>query len=348
MKKVIFSILVFFFNILPIYALTFDMSVVATEMKVKAGTSVSVDVNLVNIKDTASGISSCQLEIAADDGVVIGSNLSTYGNWQYISGVKGYSFDTTDSVLSNTKIFTIPLVVNKSGKLKIANIICTDIDDQQFKTSDKEITFTVVSNASSSSSSGGQSSSSSSSSSQPPSNSKPSSSSQPSSNLPSSSQPSSNASSSSNGGTSSSGSSNSSSSGELNSNLYLADIKVTGGDINFVKDNFEYGIIVNNFDEFAIEPVVENDGDMFDVSESFADDQKKFVITLWNETGDMQKYTLYVIENSKVADNSSSSAVVSKDDKDYSGIFIAIIVVLILINVGRVGYKLYKQEIKKL
>lgn len=319
MKKIVLGILVFFFNILPIYALSFELKAVVNKTKVSVGEKVNIDVSLSNIKETSSGIASCELKIAMDDGIVIDNKVITYGNWQSISGVRGYSFDTIDAVLSDMKVFTIPVVVNKTGKVSITNIICTDIDDVQSQSDNKVISFTVESEVPSSSSS----------SSNPALSSKPSSSSKSSS----SQDPSLN---------SSSSSSESSTDDEL---VYLADIKLTDGEINFKKDVFEYGVIVTDLDNFVIEPIIENDGDLFDISESFVDEKKTFVITVWNENNDMSKYTLYVIENENP---SSSSSNVSIDDKqDYSVIFIIIIIILVLINLGRIYCKKYKSKSKK-
>lgn len=329
MRKFAFSILVFFFNILPIYALSFEMTSNVNKLEVNVSEKANIDISLNNIKDSDKGIASCELKIDFDKGIQLDNKITTYGNWQSISGTRGYSFDTIDAVLTNTKIFTIPVIVNNTGKVKISSIVCTDVDDKQAASSDIEVLFTVKSEEPSSSSSSSGSSSS-----------KPSSSS---SSKPSSSSSSDKSSSSSQDNSSSSSMSSSDSSGEDVPGeplVYLADLKVTGGVINFRYNVFEYGILVDDLDNFSIEPIKKNETDMFDISESFANDKKTFVVTVWNKDDDMQKYTLYVVENSP----SSSTPQVVDNKKDYSGVFIIIIVVLVIINIARIGYNMYKNK----
>lgn len=318
MKKIFLSILVFFFNIVPIYALSFKMEPSFNSMIVSDGDTVKVDVYLNDILDTASGISACALKITADDGIKINDEIKTYGNWQGMRGSKGYSFDTTDVVLTNTKIFTISVTVNQSGSVKLTDIVCTDIDDVQNNADNKVITFAIENKASSSSQA--------SSSKQPAA----SSSSKPSvSNQSSSSQ-------------------SSSSLTNNETNVYLKDLIVTGGIINFNKEIFEYNIIVDDYDNVSVKCVVELEGsDTCSVSESLEEDLKNFVVTVWNKDGKSQKYILYMTKN-LLPESSSGNTInpIVTEKKDYSFIFIVIIIILVLVNVGRICYN-YSRNKKK-
>jgi len=342
MKRVIFGLFIFFFNILPIYALSFDMDAVSVESTVSVGSKVNIDVFLKNIQGTSSGISSCELNIVLSDGIELDGSVKTYDNWQFTSGVRGYSFDTIDSILANTRVFTIPVIVRKSGSVKITDIVCTDIEDNQASDVDDIVTLNIAGNNSSSSSRPSSSSSSSKPSSSSSSSSKPSSSSLPTSSNPSS------GSSSTNNVPSSSSSSNkpSSSSSASNTNgVYLKDLVITGGSINFSRDVFSYGVVVEDMNKFSVRPVVIDSSYMFDIGESYSDDTKIYTITLWDKDDNVQKYTLYVVEKSKA--DASSSLDNNKNISDYSYIFKAIIVILVLVNLGRIGYKLYKEGIIK-
>jgi len=330
MKKCFLSILVFFFNIMPIYALSFKIEPSYNSKTVSVGETVGVDIYLNDISDTNSGISACTMKISADNGIIIKDKIETYGNWQGISGSKGYSFDTIDTVLSNTKIFTVSVTVNQSGGLKFSEIVCTDVDDVQNTAENKEVVFTVESKQPSSSNPASSKPSSSASSSKPTS-SKPSSSSQ---NTGSSSKPSSSSSSSSN---------NSSSNNENNEHVYLTDIIVTGGVINFNKEIFEYNIIVDDFDAFSVKPVAEK-GITYDVSESLEDGLKNYLITVWDNNGASQKYIIYLTKGVGNSNNSSSDSSINNEKKNYTGVFIAIIICLLLVNIGRIGYNYYKQN----
>lgn len=338
MKKIFLSILVFFFNIVPIYALSFKMEPSFNSMIVSDGDTVKVDVYLNDILDTASGISACALKITADDGIKINDEIKTYGNWQGMRGSKGYSFDTTDVVLTNTKIFTISVTVNQSGSVKLTDIVCTDIDDVQNNADNKVITFAIENKASSSSQA--------SSSAKPSSsvNSKPSSSSQASS----SKQPAASSSSKPSVSNQSSSSQSSSSLTNNETNVYLKDLIVTGGIINFNKEIFEYNIIVDDYDNVSVKCVVELEGsDTCSVSESLEEDLKNFVVTVWNKDGKSQKYILYMTKN-LLPESSSGNTInpIVTEKKDYSFIFIVIIIILVLVNVGRICYN-YSRNKKK-
>lgn len=339
MKKGILGVLIFFFNVMPIYALSFKLEPSFDSKNVLVGETIGIDVYLNDITDTQSGISACTMKITSDNGIIINDRIETYGNWQGLHGSKGYSFDTLDEALTNTKIFTISVTVNQSGNVKFSEIVCTNTEDVQNNASDKIVTFVVEDKASSSSQA-----SSSSTSNQSSSSTKHSSSSKPASSQSSSSKPASSSSSlsSSSGQPSSSG--NSSSSND-NVGIYLNDIIITGGTINFNKEIYEYSVLVDDFDNVSVKCIIDPETAVqCSPSETVEGDLRNYLITVWNKEGKTQKYILYLTEKSEMLSSNSSISPVIVEKKDYSGIFIAIIVVLLLINVGRIGYNLSKKN----
>lgn len=336
----------FFFNVMPIYALSFKLEPSINTTTVKVGDVVDIDIYLNDIADTQSGVSACTLKITPDSGIVVSENIKTYGKWQGINGSKGYSFDTIDTVLSNTKIFTISVTVNQTGKVKFTDIVCTDADDNQGSAGDKVVSLSIESQTSSSSKPSSSANSSKPASSSKPSSSKPAASS---SSKPAASSKPSSSSSASQSSSSKPSSSASSSSQETDTNekVYLNDIVMAGGTINFNKEIYEYNIIVDDLELVDIKPVAEP-GTSFDVSESFEEGLRNYLITVWNKNGDSQKYIIYLSETIKEPNGSSSSgtAILKTDNggNSYTGIFIAIIVILVLINVGRIGYNFYMKK----
>lgn len=341
MKKGILGVLIFFLNIMPIYALSFKLEPSFNNRVVSVGETVAVDVYLNDIADTQSGISACTMKITADSGIIIKDKIETYGNWQGLNGSKGYSFDTIDDTLENTKIFTISVTVNQSGSVKFSNIVCTNTEDVQNSSSDKTVAFVVEDTSSSSSQSSSSSSNLSSSSSSSSSKAVPSS--KPSSSQSSSSKPAS--SSSSLPPSSKPISSNNDSSSNDDVKIYLNDIIITGGTIDFNKNVYEYNILVDDLDNVSVKCIVDPETAVqCSPSESVEGDLKNYLITVWNKEGKTQKYVLYLIERTGMSSSNSSLDSLTSEKKDYSGIFIAIIVILLLVNVGRICYNLSKKN----
>ena len=340
MKKGLLGVLIFFFNVMPIYALSFKLEPSFDNRTVSVGETVSIDVYLKDINDTQSGISACTMKINGDTGIVIKDGIQTYGNWQGLNGAKGYSFDTLDEILSDTKIFTISVTVNQSGSVKFSDIVCTNIEDIQSSAVDKTVTFTVE-NVSSSSS---QPSSSSNNSSNQSASSKSSSTTSKPSSSSSSSKPSSNSSTLPSSSSQPSSSSSSSSSSD-NVGIYLSDIIITGGTIDFNKEVYEYNVLVDDLGNVNVRCIVDPETAVeCSPSESIEGDLVNYLITVWNKEGKTQKYSLYLTEKSPMSSATGLPEPVVDEKKDYSGIFIAIIVILLLVNVGRIGYNLSKKN----
>lgn len=142
MKKIKFIFVIGLFGLfIPrAYALSYDVNT-STDVEVKKGTSIGVNVSIGNIKDTTDGISACTMNISFDKNIALESSPRTLGNWTMTTGSK-YLFDTGSPVIDKSDIVIIPVKVNGDGYVKLSDIVCSDGVDE-VKVEDRTINFYI-------------------------------------------------------------------------------------------------------------------------------------------------------------------------------------------------------------
>ena len=143
MKKFryIFVISLFILFIPRVYAFSYDINTIP-DISVEKGTALEVNVSIDNIKDTTDGVSVCSMNILFDKNIVLESSIRTLGNWSMTTGSM-YLFDTGSPILTNSNIFTIPVVVNGEGSIQLNNILCSD-GIEEVEVSNKKINFYIL------------------------------------------------------------------------------------------------------------------------------------------------------------------------------------------------------------
>lgn len=122
------------------------------------------------------------------------------------------------------------------------------------------------------------------------------------------------------------------------SNCNLSDIKLSEGTIEFDSNVTEYEVNISNFDNFSVTPTLEDNTSSYVIDKKITEDGGNVVITVTSASGDIKKYTIYTI--------AEDSDVVYEPVKknNYVPIFIGIIVLLVLINVIRIGVSTKKNR----
>ena len=139
LKKVF--ILVLFISFGPkVSALSYDINTLG-DISVDKGSKIEINVSIDNIKDTTDGISVCSMKILFDKNILLESSIRTLGSWTMTRGDM-YLFDTGTPVLSNSNMFTIPVVVNGEGTIQLSDILCSD-GVEEVDVSNKKINFHI-------------------------------------------------------------------------------------------------------------------------------------------------------------------------------------------------------------
>lgn len=128
---------------------------------------------------------------------------------------------------------------------------------------------------------------------------------------------------------------------EEEENYGIIDIQLSEGTIEFDVNIFEYTVTVKDFNNFEINPVVNELVSGFSISR-YVDNEPKLIIIKINDSYNQERvYTFNVIEDPNILND------VDKDiekNNDYTIIFIIIIIVLVLINVYRIIRNIKKKK----
>ncbi len=157
MKKILCFIFVFFFGMLPTYALTFNVKGTLDKKEIKAGDSVKLSLEVIDIKEASVGISSCEMNVVLSDGISMTSDyILGNPNWKSEKGTDKVMFILMNDYLENIKLFSVDLKVNKSGSISFSNIKCFELADDGIENSyeieSRKVDINISSSKSSSSS----------------------------------------------------------------------------------------------------------------------------------------------------------------------------------------------------
>lgn len=143
MKKFRFiSVLLLFTVFIPkVYAFTYDLETTAGVSMVAKGTVKQIKVSLKEVQGVVDGFGACTVKISFDEGLSLNGNVKASNGWTVLPG-NIYSFDTSESFVSNAEMFVIPVKINNAGSVKLTNIECSDGETKE-AISDKIISFTV-------------------------------------------------------------------------------------------------------------------------------------------------------------------------------------------------------------
>lgn len=268
MKKInyLFALLIFTLFIPKVYAFTYEVEMVTSQLKVNAGTEVEVKVVLKDIQGTNEGIKSCSLNIDLDNNILLNSEVKPLGDWN-LTIEKKYFLNISENIKSQSELLVIPIKVNGNGAVKLSELECTD-GNTVSKLDNNFVNFTVID------------------------------------------------------------SSNNNVVDDENSSCNLSNIVLSEGNIEFDPNVTNYYVEVSNFDNLKVEPVLVDNKSVYEVMKT---DNNEIIINITSDGDCNKKYTIFVEQlDNTVVDNEDGS------NNKYVPIFIAIIVLLLLINVYRI------------
>ena len=142
-NRYIFALIAFCLFMPSVYAFTFDMGMDVESVNVTKGSLSEITVSLKELNGVSSEIGACSLRIEYTTGVESSGDVKGINGWALISANGIYQFDTGNSFVSDSKIFSIPVKINDSGSVKLTNIECSDGVTKE-KIADKSIDFTAT------------------------------------------------------------------------------------------------------------------------------------------------------------------------------------------------------------
>lgn len=142
-NRYIFALIAFCLFMPSVYAFTFDMGMDVESVNVTKGSLSEITVSLKELNGVSSEIGACSLRIEYTTGVESSGDVKSLNGWALISANGIYQFDTGNSFVSDSKIFSIPVKINDSGSVKLTNIECSDGVTKE-KIADKSIDFTAT------------------------------------------------------------------------------------------------------------------------------------------------------------------------------------------------------------
>lgn len=310
-KKLFVFLVSFFLYLYPAYALSFNVDASLSKSTVESGDKTKLDFKITNIKNTKVGISSCEMNINLSDGLEIVTDYELPNDtWKSEKGKEKIVFYSTDIYFNDFTLFSTMVKASKSGSINITNIKCFGIDEsgsneESYDYGEKTIRIEVREASPSSSISDVSSSSSSSSSSTKP--------------VPSSS---------------SSSSESSKKTEESSNKVYVLGFNIVGGRIDFEPEVTEYTIYVDSFENVDADPIVPSGMRVKKSDYLLDDDGKKYDFVISDGQGDYKEYSILFLLEGGASINSLIEETTGK--KNYTPIFIAIIILLIGVNVYRI------------
>lgn len=144
MKKMKCLLILMLFTVFvpKVYAFTYDFDTEVNSTSVKKGSVNEITVSLKFVTGVVDGFGACSMNIELDSNLSLDRKVKALNGWTVMPG-DIYSFDTSDSFVSDSEMFLIPVKVNANGRVKITNIMCSDGVTKE-SISDKVISFTVV------------------------------------------------------------------------------------------------------------------------------------------------------------------------------------------------------------
>jgi len=128
---------------------------------------------------------------------------------------------------------------------------------------------------------------------------------------------------------------------EEEENYGIIDIQLSEGTIEFDVNIFEYTVTVKDFNNFEINPVVNELVSGFSIWREDRTEPKKIVVSIIDFYNKERVYTFNVIEDPNVLNDIDTS---EDKNKDYTIIFIIIIIILVLLNVYRIIRNIKKKK----
>lgn len=142
--KYLCALLLFSAFIPRVYAFTYNIGTSVDTTSVTKGTAKSIKVILKDVQGVVGSLGACSMNVEFTGGVSLNGDVKSSNGWSLMSG-DFYTLDTSNSFVSNSEMFVIPVKINDAGSVRLTNIKCSD-GETNVTTSDKEVRFTILTN----------------------------------------------------------------------------------------------------------------------------------------------------------------------------------------------------------